>query len=387
MRRIKRIFNLILLTTAMLIGSASAAVNQSDILPQTKDGAKWRLAYYQGGEYVDYHQYLVAAVRGFMALGWIEQQVIPVSKIKDTASLWRWMSQELKSDFIEFVDDAYYSAGWNNEVRNGQQSEFIDRLNVVADIDMVIAMGTWAGKDLANNLHSTPTIILSASDPVRSGVVKSLQDSGFDHVFVSADPGLFEQQIRIFHDFIGFKRLGVAFEDTVDGRSYAAIELVEKVARERGFQVIACHTLSDIPDQQQAGQSVIDCFRQLSENVDAIYVTVQGGVNTGTIFTLMEIANKRQIPTFSQSGEHEVKYGSLLSLSKQESFNAEGLLLSKVMARVLNGANPRYLKHEVGETSRIVLNLKTAEMIGLYLSADVLAAADRIYRQIEKPKD
>jgi hypothetical protein len=34
------------------------------------------------------------------------------------------------------------------------------------------------------------------------------------------------------------------------------------------------------------------------------------------------------------------------------------------------------------EVPNIAINLKTAEIVGLYLYADVLAAADEIYREI-----
>ena len=47
--------------------------------------------------------------------------------------------------------------------------------------------------------------------------------------------------------------------------------------------------------------------------------------------------------------------------------------------------HPRQLKQVFEETPSIAINLKTAEIVGLYLYADILAAADTIYRDIKNP--
>ena len=78
--------------------------------------------------------------------------------------------------------------------------EIIDRLNRKKDIDLIIAAGTWAGQDLANDRHKTPTIVISTSNPLSSGIIKSLEDSGYDHVHARMNPYRYERQVRIFHD-------------------------------------------------------------------------------------------------------------------------------------------------------------------------------------------
>ena len=91
-----------------------------------------------------------------------------------------------------------------------------------------------------------------------------------------------------------------------------------------------------------------------------------------------------RVPTFSQAGSREVRYGFLMSISRP-SFKPVGRFLAATVAKVLNGAQPRELNQLFEEAPSIAINLKTAEVIGLYLYADVLAAADEIYRDIESP--
>jgi ABC-type uncharacterized transport system substrate-binding protein len=366
--------------------SAKAVVEKFGTSPVLNDGKKWKIAFYEGGPHANYYYYLEATIRGLMKFGWIEKADLKKiqSRKKDTERLWKWLVKKSESDYLEFLEDGYYSANWDDEQRKTNRSRLLKRLISEDEIDLVIAMGTWAGLDLANDEHSVPTIVMSTSDPVESGIIKSQDDSGYDHVHARVDPYRYERQLRIFYDIIKFKKLGIAFEDSIYGRSYSAIDTVEKVAAEIGFEVVKCHTKSDISDTDIASQSVIRCFNELSKEVDAIYVTIQGGVNSESIPELVEIANKNSIPTFSQLGSKEVQQGFLFSISRP-GFKPAGLFLSATIAQILNGAQPRQLKQVFEETPSIAINLKTAEIVGLYLYADILAAADTIYRDIKNP--
>ena len=385
MNRLRRVA-VFALAALIYIGFGTSAVDagQFSTSPLHNNGEKWRIGYYEGGTYGNYLAYLKATVKGLMELGWIEKREVPDQA--NAWDFWQWLSRNANSDYLEFPADAFYTAGWDEELRRETRETTIQRLKRDRDIDLIIAMGTWAGQDLANNEHQIPTIVMSSSDPVGSGIIESVTDSGYDHVHARVDPMRYERQVRVFHDIIGFKKLGVAFEDSVNGRSYAAIDLVEEVAKERGFEVIHCYTESDIADKQRAGRSVLECFRKLAKEVDAIYVTAQGGVNAETIPLMVRIANDYGVPTFSQVGSREVKYGFLLSISRAQGFQPVGMFMAATFAKVFNGAKPRELNQVFEEAPNLAINLKTAEKVGLYLYAEVLAASDEIYREIESPK-
>jgi ABC-type uncharacterized transport system substrate-binding protein len=248
----------------------------------------------------------------------------------------------------------------------------------------MIAMGTWAGQDLANDEHSTSTVVMSTSDPLASGIIRSVEDSGHDHLHAKIDPYQHERQVRVFHDIIGFKRLGICYEDTDSGRTYAAIDKVEKVAKERGFEIVRSFTKSDVADGKLAEESVKKAFVQLAKRVDAIYVTEQGGVSYRSIPALVKIANSHQVPTFSQSGSEEVKYGFLASISKA-GYKYIGEFHAETIAKIFNGAKPRQLPQLFEEPPKIAINLRTAEVIGFNPPVDILLAADEIFQDIEAP--
>jgi ABC-type uncharacterized transport system substrate-binding protein len=386
MRKVEKVFIVVFMMIFLLqIPVLAADKKEFATNPKTNNGKKWRIGYYEGGEYIAYQQFLEEAAKGMMKLGWIETTDFPSWNGEQTKDLWNWLSKTVRSDYIEFVANAHYTAQWDDKLRVKTAEKVIKRLNSKKDIDLIIAMGTWAGQDLANDQHSVPTIVLSASDAVGAGIVKSIENSGRDHVFSRVDPYRYERQLRTFHDVVGFKTLGIAYEDTVSGRSIAAVEKVEKVAEEREFKIVRCFTKDDVPDRKIAEATVKQCFHTLgNRKVDAIYATVQNGINSDSVTELVDMINSYAIPTFSQFGSKEVEWGFLLSLS-QASYKYVGEFNAKVIAKVFNGAKPRQLDQLFEAPPKIAINLKTAEIIGFNPPVDVMLAADQIYHEIETP--
>lgn len=64
-----------------------------------------------------------------------------------------------------------------------------------------------AGLKLATNDHKVPTLVISTTDPLAAGIIKSVDDSGLNHVHARVDPYRHKRQIRLFHDIIGFGAL------------------------------------------------------------------------------------------------------------------------------------------------------------------------------------
>lgn len=383
MNAFKKIGLLVCVCLFLLNGSVFAADKGNfSLQPNLNNGQKWRIGYYEGGPYTNYPLDLIATIKGLIELGWIEAVTIPAQPDEQTKALWDWLAKNVKSQYIEFVADAHYSANWDDNITKTMVGKIIDRLNTKHDIDLMIAGGTAAGKSLANDMHHTPIMVISSSDPLGSGIIKSIEDSGYDHVFARIDPNRYERQIQIFHDIIGFQKLGVAYEDSDNGRKFAALDKIQKIAEERGFEVISCYTKDEVPDVAVSEESVKQCFRELCDTVDAIYVTIQNGVNKDSLPELVKITNEKRIPTFSQASSEEVKAGFLLSIAQAE-FKYIGRFQAEVIAKIFNGAKPRQIDQLFEDPPKIAINLKTAEIIGYDPPVDVLGAADEIYQEIE----
>ena len=351
-------------------------------------GGKWRIGYYEGGAYTDYQKTLLATVRGLMELGWIRKAHIEALESLSTHQVWHWLSTQAESRYLQFVSNAYYSANWDNDTRKKTTDVLLNRLTRKRDLDLMIAMGTWAGQDLGIGRHHVPTLVMSSTDPLAAGIIRSLEDSGLDHVHAHIDPNRYQRQMEIFHQIVQFRKLGIIYEDSVAGRSYAAIDVLEKVAEKCGFEITRCFAESDIPDVGLAEKKYIRCFEALADTADAVYVSAHGGVTADSIPKLVDVAIKHRMATFSQSGSQEVRYGLLMSLSPN-SHRHVGLFEAAVIAKVLNGAKPRNLEQVFEEPSLLAINLKTAELIGFHnkLTLSVLASSDEFYQEIARPDE
>jgi ABC-type uncharacterized transport system substrate-binding protein len=379
-----KIFKFLLFTIVFILYVNPNRISAEEFsnLPTTNDGNKWRIAYFEGGKYSAYQTILNYTVKGLMELTWAENIKIPKQTGEQTDQLWRWYSNHVKSKYIEFVPDAHYSCQWDDKITEQITEKCINRLNQKKDIDLIIATGTVAGRQLANNKHHTPTIVISTTDAIGAKIIKSAEDSGLDHVNAHVDPLRYDRQVRIFHDIIGFKKLGLIYENTVKGKSYASLDSVLNVSKERGFEVVHCYALNDTPDYDLAAKEYFSCLNKIVNEIDAIYITASNAVTEDTKPKIIRILNHNKIPSFSQSGSSEVKEGFLLSIS-QESYKYVGLFHADTIARVFNGAKPRQLTQIYEEPPKIAINLKTAEIIGFDPPVDILAAADEIFQTIK----
>ncbi len=374
-------FFIIILVISSIPLYGGAAEN---MFPKKNSGKKWRIGYLEGGPYTEYPLTLIATIEGLMELGWIEKTKIPYAGDDKTNQLWQWMVKNLQSEYIQIVADAHWTTDWKHDQREFNRTEILKRLNQKRDIDLMIAMGTWAGQDLANDKHSISTIIMSVSDAVKSGIVPSVNDSGHDHVHVRVDLTRYLRQLRFFHETVGFKKLGIAYQNDLEGKTYAALADVETVAKEAGFEIVPCF----IPfiEERELGENYADgvnCMEELAPQVDAIYIIQHTSQDLENIPNLLVPLLKYRIPTFAQGGSAYVRYGALMS-SSFKWYKYDGEFHAKTIAQVFNGTKPGKISQFFGTPTRIAINLATAEKIGFVFSDDILDIADEVYQEILK---
>ncbi|MBU1000940.1 MAG: ABC transporter substrate-binding protein [Proteobacteria bacterium] len=377
-----------ILALLLLVLACPAISAEWESIPNTPtlhNGKKWRVGYLEGGPFRNYPLVLKSTISGLMSMGWVEPQDFPtIDDPEDTIQLWKWLSKNVHSNYIEFVEDGHWTSNWDQGQYKSVGDAVIKRLAQGKDLDLMIAMGTKAGQMLANDQHKVATIVLSSTDPLSAGIVKSVEDSGYDHVHARLDPERHKRQIRLFHDMFSFKRLGISYENTLEGRSYAAVEDVEAVAAERGFEVIPCFSPNDVQENSIAYKGLARCMEMMAPRVDAVYLTIHTGMDIVNLPNVMGPLDKYKVPTFSQGSSEEVEHGVLLSIS-QAGFKHVGRFHAMTMAKIFNGAKPRSLDQVFEDPMRIAINLAEAQAIGYDPPIDILTAADAIYQEIKQP--
>jgi len=349
------------------------------IKPCSNERQHWKIAYYEGGSFIDYSLSLRGLSKRLSDLGWIEPITIPDFSDKDNAQLiWEFLAHNCKSNFITFSENAFWTANWKDSTRVINRRNAIEYLNKNT-IDLVLALGAWAGQDLVNNEHTTATIVITSGGPLRVGIIKSADDSGYEHIFVECDPNSYKNQIELFHDIIGFERLGVMFEDSEDGRIYAHYAELEKVSQKRDFKLIVCH--ADEGDTKlESFENAKRSYQVLAPIVDAMWVGIHQGESVEFLPELLKPMYDFNVPTWGVLGEPAVEKGVLLSITHQN-FDEIGRWYAENIAKIFNGAKPRELSQIFKEKNHILINTETARRIEYEIPETLLEIADKIYEK------
>lgn len=362
-------------------------VNKENI-PNTRQGKPWRIAYCESSEFVNYTATLQALVQGLSELGWIDAKGLPYSRgQKEAKPMWEWLAKHCNGPYVEFVPDAFYSfEKLTEKERNNVAHTLIQRLNERQDIDLVLVMGTQAGQLLANDQHHVPMMVFSSSNAVQAGIVRSVEDSGREHVWAHMEPARYQRQLEIFHDLFAFKKLGMVYEDSAEGHLYAALDDVKKVAAERGFQIESVNVKDKQNNRETHRRDMRIAYQILADKgVDAVYSSLYVDRDVTELAELFQPLYEKKIPIFAQMGAAEVRNGALLSVYRAD-FSGFGRFAANLVARIFHGETPRSLPQVFENTPSIVLNLEVAEKIDYRPPFEVLLVSDEIYQRIEKKK-
>ena len=317
MNRFCRLFLFIVVCGGLLFAAVAASAADTPVVGEKASAhpaKRWRAAYIEGGGYTDYQRILTATAKGLAELGIIADGDVPIpEKTDDTRPIWDWLAEHAGGDRLEFLKDGYYSANWDAPQRAANRKALLDRIRERGDVDMVFAFGTWAGLDMATADIAVPVFSMSVTDAVQAGISKSLEDSGRDNLHTQIDPERYKRQLAVFHDIFGFKKLGVPYEDTPEGRSDVSLAAIESAADELGIELVRCTTALNVPPDQSFA-NLRQCISQLAETSDAVYLTTNSGMQWNRMRELLQPLIEAGVPSFSQSGIEETKLGVLMSL-------------------------------------------------------------------------
>lgn len=289
-----------------------------------------------------------------------------------------------KDIHFEYPKDACFSPGWEPdkmEILPDKAAQLMNR----NDLDLVVGMGTAAVKALlaVNSNSHTPILGMGMADPVAAGIVKKGKTSGMENFTCRVTADRWSNMFRVFYDVVRFKKLGLMYSDTPDGRVYAALSEAKAIASELGFSLIEYNKLS-------SAESVNECEKGLEflheEGMDAFFI---GPLNCFDIEgkgyeKLIKKINTWEIPTFARDGSEYVKAGALMGFATWD-FGPIGKFVSKQAYAILTGTCPATIPMLDRSEPSIALNLQVSMDIGFNFPIDILCATDELYETITPP--
>jgi len=235
-------------------------------------------------------------------------------------------------------------------------------------VEVIVAHFTPAVRAAMAATKTIPIVMAPAGAPLQSGFIKSLSEPGGNATGLSAmDAEIGGKRIQLLRELIpNLTCVGVlATTPTTDPYSRPFVADIESAAGNAGLRVESVSI---------GGPSEFNEAFSVMAKAGAQAVIVQGFFEPHTK-SLLALAAKNRL-AYMSTGRTAVTQGGLVSISANYP-----LLYGRAafyVDKIINGANPTNLPVEQPSKFEVVVNNKTARVLGLTISPTLLAQIDEI---------
>lgn len=236
-------------------------------------------------------------------------------------------------------------------------------------VDVIVAIGgDIVARAAMRATSSIPIVFLVGQDPVRSGLVASLnRPSGNVTGVTLFVPLLFPKQMELIHQMVPDGSLIAVLANPDNLAVLPDPPDMQAAARANGMQLL----LLNASNADAIGPAIA-----IAKNQHASALLVSGDVLlTGQRDQIIALAAQHALPTIYTFRENVVA-GGLVSYGNN--LNEMAASVAGYAARLLGGEKPADLPVIQPTRFELVLNLKTAKSLGLEVPAKVLALADEV---------
>jgi len=237
-------------------------------------------------------------------------------------------------------------------------------------VDVIVTIGPAATRPAKEATHAIPIVMGVDDDPVGNGFVASLARPGGNITgLASLAPEIGGKQLELLKEIVPrLSRVAVLGTSTQPGNAQSLREAeVAAQALVVKFQYLDVLSPKDIEP----------VFRTASNGRAEAVLVLRASVFFSHRKQIVDLAAKRQLPAMYYTTEY-VEEGGLMTygVSITDLFRRAATYVDKI----LKGAKPAELPIEQPTKFELVINLKTAKRIGLTISPNVLARADRVIK-------
>jgi putative ABC transport system substrate-binding protein len=239
---------------------------------------------------------------------------------------------------------------------------------VAMKVDVIVTGGYPAAVAAKAGTSTVPIVINNAGDPVKTGLVASLNRPGGNITGVSdVAAELAPKRLEILKEVAtGMKRVAMLWNPNDRGMT-TRYEASAAAAQTLGVTVESLR-VREAKDFEEA-------FAAMDRAMpDGLYM-VADMLTTANRKRVYEYAAAHGLPAIYE-GDGFARDGGLMSYSPDPDETAERA--AQLVQRILKGASPGDLPVEQPTRFRLVINLKTAKALGLTVPPTLLARADEV---------
>jgi putative ABC transport system substrate-binding protein len=277
--------------------------------------------------------------------------------------------------FRQGLKEAGYIEGENITIVYRWGDDRVDRLPLLAaelvsrSVAAIITAGVPSSSAAKTATTTIPIIFIVGTDPVQLGLAASLSRPGANltgiNLFTSE---LAAKRLEVLRDLLPqARRMGVLVNPADAGATDAQLRDIDAAARAMGLQ-IQVHN-ADTRDEIDAAFEAMGRDRP-----DAVFVSSTVFLN-GRRVQLAQLSAFYRLPAIYGLRDF-VEVGGLISYGSDiiDSFRQAG----RYVGRIVKGAKPAELPIVKADKFELVINTRTARMLGLTLPSSLLGRADEI---------
>lgn len=257
----------------------------------------------------------------------------------------------------------YRSAAWNRELLPDLAAELVER-----KVDVILAAGPQPAMAAREATKMVPIVMIARIDPVESGLVASLARPGANVTgFTAQLPGLAGKRLELLREAVPrVSRVSVIWNP---GNPATAADWRATQAAARTLGV----TLESV--EVRGAEDFIAALPRLLQRQPAAVVMIDDTLTAAYRQILAEFALKNRVPAITAWREF-AEAGGLMSYGPKMADlfrRAAGQV-----DRILKGIKPAELPVEQPTTFELVINMRTANALGLTIPPRLLLRADQV---------
>jgi putative ABC transport system substrate-binding protein len=236
-------------------------------------------------------------------------------------------------------------------------------------VDLIYSVTTSASIAVKRVTRSVPIVFYAGNDPVASGLVESLRKPGGRITGIhSRQTLLMAKRIELLKEMIPDLRRVLIYYSPNNPIGRQSVQIARDAARQLGVELIE-RSVASVEELRAS----LDALRP--GEVDALtYVDAMVVSQTEKI---IEISKAKKLPIV-MADQASVAKGILASYGVD--YYTMGRLAARYVHRILLGTSPAELPVEQVDRFGLVINLKTAQSLGITIPRAVLARTDEVIK-------
>jgi putative ABC transport system substrate-binding protein len=300
------------------------------------------------------------------------QQSVPVVGFIGLTTFDEW--KRYVAAFHQGLGEAGYVAGRNVAMEYRWAEGHYERLPAMAvelvarKVDVIVPVAPPAALAVKAATQSIPVVFFMGSDPVKIGLVPSLNRPGGNITGVSALANdINAKRVQLLHELVPQSSVIAVLVNPTNQNAEVDIGQVQAAADGTRHALIVAKASS--------GADIDAAFDVFKERHVAGLLINPDPFLLGNRDRIAQLAQRERLPTIFHTSE-PVAAGGLLSYGA--SFPDAHRQVGIYTARVLKGEKPGDLPIPLASKFEMTINLKTARALGITVPSSLLATADEV---------